>query len=83
MASDWLNVRHIEWSCFFNYLMRKELFTVTWNSSKWAQVKGGVNPPTLSEPAIFVLFIILSVNVYIFITDINHLPKANFSRIIC
>ena len=38
------------------------------------QFKGGVNPATLSEPEFFVLFTILNVNVYFFITDINHLP---------
>ena len=37
-------------------------------------IKGGVNPVTLSEPEFFALFTILNLNVYISITDINHLP---------
>ena len=47
------------------------------------QLRGDVNLTTLSEPEFFVLFTILNLNVYISITDINHLPYTNFSRIIC
>ena len=35
-------------------------------------VLGGVDPATLSEPEFFILLTILNVNMYIFITGINH-----------
>ena len=44
------------------------------NQELTTRIKGGVNPSTLSEPGFFVLFTILSMNVYISITNINHLP---------
>ena len=45
-------------------------------------VKGSVNLATLSEPEFFIL-LILNMNVYSTITNINHLPYANFSCKIC
>ena len=57
-----------------NFEMNHENSRILSLTNRLDAIKGGVNPVTLSEHEFFVLFTILNVNVYISITDINHLP---------